>query len=425
MTSIAFDRLVAALESPRGALQLGALAACVALAWLADHLVSTRFGRDTDRRGGRIALGAFPIALLALVLLVRAGFKPSGPTHVLDLAIPLVVALAVIRLLVYVMRRLFANAPWVKSSERAIAFAIWAILALHYLGVTAEVNEMLERIVVPLGKQNVSVFAIGQGFLVVLVAVATTLWLSSFVEKRLMALEFDINARVVLSKFLRAFFVVVGVLISLPAIGVDLTLLSVFGGALGVGIGLGLQKLASNYIAGFTILLDKSIRVGDTITVDGRQGRIVRVTSRYVVVRSNDGVDAIVPNETLVTTTVLNHPVRDERIRIVTPVLVAHGTDVARALSILVEAALAEPRVLREPGRAPDAYATGVGEMGTSIELAVWIADPQNGQVNLRSSILARALSEFAAAGFPSPTRFRDLRPESPPGGAPAIPPGS
>lgn len=410
MTSIAFDRLVAAVESPRGMIELGALAACVALAWLADHTVSTRFGRDTDRHGGRIALGAFPIALLLLVLVARAGFKPSGPTLVLDLAIPLVVALAVIRMLVYVIRRLFANASWVKSSERAIAFAIWAIVALHFLGVTAEVNEMLERIVVPLGKQNISVFAIGQGFLVVLVIVAATLWLSGFVEKWLMSMEFDINARVVLSKFLRAFFVIVGVLISLPAIGVDLTLLSVFGGALGVGIGLGLQKLAANYIAGFTILLDKSITVGDLVTVDGRFGRVVKVTSRYVVVRALDGIDAIVPNETLVTTTVLNHSQHGQRVRIVIPVAVAHGADVERAIGLLVDAARAEPRVLREAGRAPDALVTGVTEAGVTLELGVWISDPDKGQGNLRSAILVRALAAFRDAGIAIPTTFREFR---------------
>lgn len=418
MTSIAFDRLLAALDTRRGLVELALLVACVAVAWLVDRLVERRFGRDTDERGGRLAMGAFPIALLLVVLVVRAGFSRSGPTFLLDLAIPLAVALAVIRLAVYVLRRLAAPAPWLKGSERAIAFVIWAIVALHYLGVTAEVNEMLEHVVVPLGRESVSLFTIGQGFLVVLVTVAVTLWLSGFLEKRLMAMEFDINARVVLSKFLRAFVVVVGVLISLPAIGIDLTLLSVFGGALGVGIGLGLQKLAANYIAGFTILLDRSITLGDMVTVDGRFGTIVRVTSRYVVVRALDGVDAIVPNETLVTTTVLNHSLHRQRIRLVVPVLVAHGADVSRALELLVAAARAEPRVLQEAGRAPEALATGVVEAGIALELGFWIADPDKGQGNLRSAVLVRALAAFRDASIPIPTTLREIRwlPGPPPG---------
>ena len=410
MTSIAFDRLLAVLDTRRGMVELALLVACVALAWLVDHFVERRFGRDTDERGGRLAMGAFPIALLLVVLVVRAGFSRSGPTFLLDLAIPLAVALAVIRLAVYVLRRLAGGATWLKGSERAIAFVIWAIVALHYLGVNAEVNEMLEHVVVPLGKQNVSLFTIGQGFLVVLVTVAVTLWLSGFLEKRLMAMEFDINARVVLSKFLRAFVVVVGVLISLPAIGIDLTLLSVFGGALGVGVGLGLQKLAANYIAGFTILIDKSIKLGDLVTVDGKTGVVAEVTSRYVVVRGLDGVEAIVPNETLVTTTVLNHSHSSPQVRLAIPVQVAYGCDVDRALAALESAAREEPRVLADPDRAPAAFVAGFGDSGINLELGVWIADPENGQLNLKSGINRRILANFAAAGIAIPYPQRDVR---------------
>ena len=129
------------------------------------------------------------------------------------------------------------------------------------------------------------------------------------------ATTLDSSVRAVLAKFLRALLLVVGMLVALQAVGIDLTLLTVFGGALGVGIGLGLQKLASNYIAGFTILLDRSIRLGDMITVDNRFGVVAKVTSRYVVVRSLDGIEAIVPNETLVTTTVLNHSYATREIR--------------------------------------------------------------------------------------------------------------
>ena len=410
MNAIAFDRLMAVLDTRRGLVELATLAVCIALAWLVDQFVARRFGRNTDEHAGRLAMGAFPITLLLLVLVARAGFARSGPVFFLELAIPLAVALALIRLLVYVVRRLFAQASWLRSSERAIASIIWLIVALHYLGVTAEVNELLGRIVVPLGKQNVSLFTIGQGFLVVLVTVSVTLWLSGFLERRLMALEFDINARVVLAKFLRAFLVIVGVLISLPAIGIDLTLLSVFGGALGVGIGLGLQRLAANYISGFAILLDKSIKMGDMVTVDGRHGRVVRVTSRYVVVRGLDGVDAIVPNETLVTTTVLNHALQGRQVRIVIPVQVAHGANVERALSLLVDAAAAEPRVLREPGRTPEAFATGVTDAGIGLELIVWIGDGEKGFGGLRTAILARALASFARAGIALPVLLRDLR---------------
>src|SRR5206468_6570745 len=166
--------------------------------------------------------------------------------------------------------------------------------------------------------------------------IAGCLWLSGLIEQRLQrAATLDSNVRAVLSKFVRALLLAVGLLVALQAVGIDLTVLTVFGGALGVGIGLGLQKLASNYIAGFTILLDRSIRLGDVITVDNRFGVVARVTSRYVIVRSFDGVEAVVPNETLVTTTVLNHSYSDREIRMAVTVQVGYDTDVEHALQLM------------------------------------------------------------------------------------------
>ena len=164
-----------------------------------------------------------------------------------------------------------------------------------------------------------------------------------------------------------------------------------FGGALGVGIGLGLQKLAANYIAGFTILLDRSIRLGDMITVDGRYGEVSRVTSRYVVVKGIDGVEAIVPNETLVTTTVLNHSYTARDIRIAIPVQIAYDSDVDVALRLLEEAGRAEPRVLKDPSP-PMAFLVAFADSGINLELGIWIRDPENGQLNLRSALNRRIL---------------------------------
>jgi small-conductance mechanosensitive channel len=197
--------------------------------------------------------------------------------------------------------------------------------------------------------------------------------------------------------------------IALQTVGFDLTLLTVFGGALGVGIGLGLQKLASNYIAGFTILLDRSIRIGDMITVDNRTGVVSKATSRYVVVRSADGVEAIVPNETLVTTTVLNHSYTSHEIRLAVQVQVAYDSDVDKALALLVEIALREPRVLRGP-LAPQSFLVGFADSGITLELGVWINDPQAGQLNLRSALNRAMLREFAANGIAIPFPQREVR---------------
>ena len=395
-----FAHVESYLSGTRGMVELALVAACFAIAWLLDRRLSRRFRDDAAHLARRVAIGIFPLAALVLLLIARSAFTRSGTTTLLDLAIPLAVALAVIRITVYTLRRLFPNASWLAGSARAVSFAIWAVLVLHYLGINAEAVAYLDSISVPLGRQSVSLATIGQGIVVVLVTVAATLWLSGFLEKRLMATGLDINVRVVLAKLLKALLVVVGVLVSLPALGIDLTLLSVFGGALGVGIGLGLQKLAANYIAGFTILLDKSVQLGDLVTVDNRNGIVTAVTSRYVVVRGLDGIEAIVPNETLVTTTVLKHSNSARRIRVAISVRITYQSDVERALALFEDAARAEPRVLRDATLAPQAFVSGLGEFGVDLELGVWIDDPEAGQLGLRSSINRRVLRSFAEAGI-------------------------
>ncbi|HTQ00593.1 MAG TPA: mechanosensitive ion channel domain-containing protein, partial [Casimicrobiaceae bacterium] len=327
LAPIDFTRLQDALLSPLYWLELTLVVACLGVAWLIDRRLETRArASNTPSRHPRLSGGVgrvvFSLVALLLLVIVRPVFRMAGGVpFFIEIAIPLLIALAIIRMLVYVMRKLFANSAWLKTSERAIAFSIWALAVLYFVGVLPEVGRELDAIVLPIGKASVSLLTIAKGAAAVVATLIVTLWLSGLIDQRLNdATTIDTNTRALLSKFLRAVLLVVGVLVALEAIGFDLTLLTVFGGALGVGIGLGLQKFAANYIAGFTILLDKSIRLGDMITVDGRQGRVAKVTSRYVVLRALDGIEAIVPNETLVTTTVLNHSHASHDIRVSTTV---------------------------------------------------------------------------------------------------------
>ena len=398
------------LSETRGLVELAVVLACFAVAWLVDRRVARARGDTPNRTARQVAHVVFPLTALVLLLIARSAYVRSGSTMLFDVAIPLAVALAVIRILVYTLRRLFPDASWLAGSAKVISFSIWGILVLHYLGVGAEIVGYLDAISVPLGRGSVSLATIGRGLVVVFATIAVTLWLSGFLERRLMSTGFDPNVRVVVSRFLRALLVVVGVLVSLPALGIDLTLLSVFGGALGVGIGLGLQKLAANYIAGFTILLDKSIELGDLVTVDNRNGIVTSVTSRYVVVRGLDGVSAIVPNETLVTTTVLNHSSSVRRVRVAIPVRIPYGTDVERAIALLEDAARAEPRALRDATLEPQAFVGMLGEFGIELELGLWIADPEQGQLGLRSSINRRILHTFEEAGIEISRPIKDIR---------------
>ena len=407
-----FATISAALTSRTGWIELGLIAVCFGVGWMFDRRV--RWKSASGAQIVRVGLGSvnrllLPLVTLALLVLALAVFQRWQPPFFLSIAIPLIVALAAIRLLVYAMRELFGAPAWVPWSERVIAYAIWGIVLLHFTGVLPGLWEELDAMQIPIGTKNISLFELLKGAVVVVLTIAGTLWLSGLIEQRLhRAATIDSSVRVVVSKFLRALLLVVGILIALQAVGIDLTLLAVFGGALGVGIGLGLQKLASNYIAGFTILLDRSIRLGDMITVDNRFGVVAKLTARYVVVRSLDGVEAVVPNETLVTTTVLNHSYTSREIRVAVNVQVSYDSDVDRALALMEEAGRAQPRVLKVPN-APFATLVRFADSGIDLELGVWINDPENGQGNLKSLLNLAILRLFRDNGISIPFPRREV----------------
>jgi small-conductance mechanosensitive channel len=410
---IDFSRLQVALALPRGWLELLLTLACIGIAWLVDRRIARRRTRRLPQvhlAGSFIDLG-FPLIALLLVYVASLAWRHLvGPPFFLAIATPILIALAVIRMLAYALHRLFPAQTWLPASELAIGTAIWGVAILYFLGVLPGIRATLDQLVIPIGKKDVSLLTIFTGIAVVVVTLIVTLWISGLIEQRLaLATQLNANLRVVLAKFIRAVLIVVAVLIALEQIGFDLTLLTVFGGALGVGIGLGLQKLASNYIAGFTILLDRSIRIGDLVTVDGRTGVVSNATSRYVVVRSGDGVEAIVPNETVVTTTVLNHSYTSPQVRLALQVQVAYDSDVEKALALLVEIAQREPRVLRD-AQAPKSYLVNFADNGVTLELGVWINDPHVGQLDLKSSLNRAILKEFGANGIQIPFPQRDIR---------------
>jgi small-conductance mechanosensitive channel len=413
LTPLNLDLIQKSLDTREGLLELGAIIGCFMVGWLVA--IRVRVGGERESRVARFGAGSvnrliFPLTTLILLLVARAVLLLWHLPIFFPIVIPLVVALALIRLIVYTLRNVFGTmiAP---TSELAISFTIWGALLLYYLGVLQEIGDALDDARLPLGRTTVSLVDLGRDAIVVVVAIVLSLWFSSVIEQRLMRMShLDNNVRVVMAKLFRAVLILIGVLIALSSVGIDLTILSVFGGALGVGIGLGLQKLASNYIAGFTILLDRSIRVGDMITVDGRFGVVSTVTARYVVVRSLDGVEAIVPNETLVTTTVLNHSYSSREIKIGVPIQISYDSDLDLAMRLMTQVALSEPRTLRTADIAPLVNVLGFADSGINLELAVWINDPEKGQGNLKSALNIAIWKAFQAKGIKIAFPQREVR---------------
>lgn len=408
--------------------QIGVLLLAVLTAWLLDRLVLHRIAAQI---GQRRRLGQegfvrvfFPLAVLVLTklgeLILHGWFAP--PLKLLDIAGVLMLAMVNIRLLVFLLRRAFEGAPWVQRSERIVAAIIWVIYALHVVGVLPEFWQMLDEIQLRVGKGHISALNILQALTSVAVTVLVSLWIGREIERRLMASEvMDLSLRVMVIKVTRALLVVLAVLIALPLVGIDLTVLSVFGGALGVGLGFGLQKIASNYVSGFIILMDRSVKIGDIVQIDNRQGMVTQLTSRYIVLKGPDGNEALIPNETLITSTVVNQSYTDRLLRIALPIQVAYGSDLVQVQALLLEAARVEPRVVADPE--PMAFIKGFGESGIDLELGVWINDPENGALPVRSTINLKIWQLFQANAIQIPYPQRELRmipanPESNPGAA-------
>ena len=351
----------------------------------------------------------FPLTSLVLVFLGQLILGQWQQTRLLEIAIILLAAMAVIRLLVYALRYIFAPGTWVRAMENVIATLVWLVLALYLSGLLPSIVVTLNNIHFGVGKNPITLLLILQSILTVLVTLIVVLWISRALENKLMRTQqLHMNVRVVLTKLIRVVLTVLAVLIALSAVGFDITLLSVFGGALGVGLGFGLQKIASNYVSGFIILLDKSIHMGDVITVDAHYGVVNDLRTRYMVLRKLDGTEVVIPNETLITDIVINHSSSDRRARVQMPIQISYGSALEEAMQLMRNAALANPRVLKDPG--PDVHITGFGESGIDLNLNVWIADPEEGSAGLKSDIYLEIWRSFNQHSISIPYPQREVR---------------
>ncbi|WP_310449130.1 mechanosensitive ion channel family protein [Sulfuritalea sp.] len=400
------------LHEPDLIWQLAILAGCLLLALLGESLLRRRQageGRVAELGRGGLKRISFPVLALILVLLARWVAEGSIRVGLFSLAVPLLASLAVIRAVFYILRVSLVGATWLVPFERVFALLVWGVVALHIVGLLPEVIAVIESVTFNAGKQKLNLWHVLQGLVAVLATVLAALWLSSAIEARLnKAVGLDNNLRMVFARLTKALLILLAVLIVLPQVGIDLTTLSIFGGALGVGLGFGLQKIASNYVSGFIILLDNSIRIGNTITVGTDRGEVTRITTRYTVLRSLGGVEALVPNELLVGSVVQNESYSDPQVRIALPVQVAYDSDLERAMTIMATAAAAQERVLAEP--APAILLREFADSGINLELAFWIADPQNGTGQLRSDINLAIWREFKQAGIQIPFPQREIR---------------
>jgi small-conductance mechanosensitive channel len=416
-------QLLHALMRPAALVELGVFLGCLLVAWLAVHLLRGA-ARDVVQQAGSIWFGdrivdgvLFPVVALLLALLARwtltdllPNLVPNVvPVAVFKLAVPVLISLAIIRLTVRVLHASFPASGVMRVVERSVSWVAWIAVVLWITGVLPLLLQELDGITWKIGSTRISVRNLLEGTITAVVALLLSLWVSSLLESRLLQGATDnLGIRKMAANALRALLLFVGLMVALSAAGIDLTALGVLGGALGVGIGFGLQKLAANYISGFVILAERSMRIGDMVKVDGFEGRITDISTRYTVIRALNGRESIVPNEMMITQRVENSSLADPKVQMSTTVQVAYGTDLDTLMPHLAAVVATVPRVLQEPG--PAVLLSTFGADGLELTVAFWIADPVNGQGNVRSDVNMALLRTLNSLGVEIPFPQRVLQ---------------
>ena len=378
-----FDGWLQAFGQTSVLIEAAVLAGCVLLAWAMVALLRRSLGGQSERSiwfGKRTVDGVlFPFVLLCLAFVAREALSIYLSVALYTIAIPVLVALVAIRVGVKVLQAAFSEARWVRALEQSFSWIAWLLMVLWVSGLLPVVLNELDMISWKVGNSKLSVRNMLEGAFTAVIVMIVTLWVSSGIESRLLrsATGSELSLRKAVSNATRAVLLFLGLIVALSAVGIDLTALSV--------IGFGLQKLAANYVSGFVILAERSMRIGDFVRLDSFEGVVTQINARYTVVRALSGHESIVPNELLITARVENLSLGDPNVYQSTVVSVAYDSDVELVTSLLLQSARAQPRVLLTPG--PFVMLSQFGADGLEFTLGYWIADPQNGSGGLRSDI--------------------------------------
>lgn len=383
--------------------EIAAVTVCVWVGWFVGATLRSRY----RRRGitptaltwtylaseGFVVVAPVVVALtlvaLARGLLLTARFDVT----VMDAAIWLIGVYVAVRIGVFLFAASLGNKSWMQHWENRVTLLIWLAIAAEYLGWLDHIISTLDSIGFAAGRSRFTVWSILKLLFTLTLFVLVAAWISRWVERRLKKLStLAPSTRIGIAKFANAFLIGLSILMGLNAAGVDLTALTVLTGAIGLGLGFGLQSIAANFVSGFVLLMDRSIKPGDVISLSGQAGTstenfgwVQELRGRYVVVRDRDGVEMLVPNQQLISNAVINWSYTDPKIRLKLPIRVSYRDDPELALQILLTACEGQRRVLRDP--LPVSRLTHFGDSGIELELRFWISDPQDGVNNVRSDV--------------------------------------
>ena len=412
----------------KGGMQLGSVVGCFLLARFTHkrwQQFITRLLGNLERKvifsflldaTNRIS---FPMSMLLYLVIVRFLVDRFGVnTAVLDVFTPLMLSLAGIQLTVFVLRSSFTPSPALHAWEGVISLSMWSVVALYLTGWLPDVLAALDGIAIGTDESRFSLLSLIKLMIALVLFVVAAAWLLRLIESRArLAPYLSPSMRVGMVKVSKFALYALAFMLALNSVGIDLTTFAVLSGAIGVGIGFGLQKIFSNFISGFILLFDRSIRPGDVISIGGRFGWVQALQARYVVVRDRDGVETLIPNENLITSEVTNWSYTDRNVRQSFPVQISYNDDPEFVMNMITEIATMYPRVLLDP--APVTRLIRFGDNGIDLELRVWISDPEAGIGNIRSDIYLKIWKSFKEHGITIPFPQRDIHQIAPAGTSP------
>jgi small-conductance mechanosensitive channel len=389
------------------AVQLAVVGLAFGAAWLMAKRIRPWLETYQAPKGmGRFIRALTPIALAVIWLslqwlCVLVARQSQWPNQILVIFASLLTAWAVIRF----ASQIAAKHP---SWGKMITWIVWSVAALSILDLLGPAIAMLDSVSITIGGDRISLWDVTKSTLALVVLLSVAVYLTGLIESRIRTSKtLSPSVQVLFSKALKIVLIGLAIIVAIDSVGIDLTALAVFGGAIGLGVGFGLQKIVGNLISGVILLVDKSIKPGDVIAVSGTYGWVTSLGGRYVSVVTRDGVEHLIPNETLISERVENWTHTDNQTRLKLDIGIHYDSDVNKAIDLCVEAANDVDRVLREP--AARCLLVGFGDSSIDLQVRFWIADAHNGVQNVKSMVMLNVWNKFKEAGIEIPYPQRDL----------------
>jgi small-conductance mechanosensitive channel len=381
------------------------------------QLLQVPMGLSWDYFWTQSSVVVLPAVTVLVLTLIGRGVLQSTTFDVtmLSEAARLIAVYIVVRIGTLLFAASLGNKSWIQSWETRAALLVWLAIAAEHLGWLDPIIATLDSFGIAVGKSRITVWSVLKLLFILTWFMLVAAWISRWVERRVKRLKnVAPSTRIGIAKFANAVLIALSILLGLNAAGVDLTALTVLTGAIGLGLGFGLQSIAANFVSGFVLLMDRSIKPGDVISLSGQSGTstenfgwVQELRGRYVVVRDRDGVEMLVPNQQLISNAVINWSYTDPRIRLKLPVRISYRDDPEMALQLLLRSCEGQARVLKDP--MPVSRLMHFGESGIELELRFWISDPQEGVNNVRSEVNRAIWRLFKEHNITIPVAQREI----------------